>query len=952
MKIKQSVAAILIVSLNLTACGKSNHEGQNSPPNIPALVEQSTNASLSDDLDKTMSFDSWKKLVLTEDKINFSLAKIFASHVSKADRAEVQKYIEDNLSKKDVRDIVEKVGLAYKTKKNHLLYNDAIWANKSYLLSNSLINQESDSSASSANFESKLLIETAAKVKRKVLNDILSTYTKSVAKTSESLASDLAYELKEKQSLIATKIEQSLKENKRDATLALLKEGLLKLDYFGSILSDATLTDNEVIATALAGAFSLAIYNQIKDDKTFIKVKKIINDIETLKKEIKNASMVIAAIKDLQTKTSDDIQKFSDATNEFDQCSRNLYNTVSKEFQKNPDQKNSDDQINTLKDYLILKTRDEATQANGHYSADIKKMNDGLLKMSSSLTSMASNFDNIITTAEDLFNIAGIHIGSDAKKLIGIARKASIVVNTGAKILSGFVNGGFAGASMAFLGASGSLFGASDPMEDQNQIMEQLQAMDVKLDKIIDLQKRTLELQLNTMKLIRDLAIMVDEYHQKEMQALAGLRDDGLVNMEIAKALQNEEIRKCETLIEYKLYNPEETKNARINRQSLDSDFVNITHKVFYGKLTQYQSFQAMIKSTNISEFDDCKKGISKSFASLNTLENPILAVYNSNEDSNMLAFQRDIYKPLKNVVTKFIGERSTIEIPLHVPMVSINNLENKYNIIENSVKPVNPFSAYYLDNLISPIALTRYASSLLVLYPILDTNSEDWAKDPNAIVDRFFNNLYGQKNMSQDDYHVYLKSNSLDFLKNALTLTQSAIAQEAILAGEPILDIIYKDSARIFSSETPCSDGWSETSRLSCAIYSNRLLLQNFLLYRVKRILDKAGYLNSNATNNEDARTRLINLLNGSDNIFNKKNIFFDQEIGYYLKLNGTKTTIVPLPKEENLVNFNIIYSENMMKLIKLQDKLIDAIIDISPVKGDPFLAKEYSALLLSNAN
>jgi hypothetical protein len=189
-----------------------------------------------------------------------------------------------------------------------------------------------------------------------------------------------------------------------------------------------------------------------------------------------------------------------------------------------------------------------------------------------------------------------------------------------------------------------------------------------------------------------------------------------------------------------------------------------------------------------------------------------------------------------------------------------------------------------------------------------------------------------------------------LYLLKNALYLTQSSIAQEALLAGEPILNLLYKDKTELFKYDNPCTDANLNNGNLSCALYSNRLLMKNFLLYSVYTSSNSARYTLAYQT---EQLAELENVLGGGTNMFSGKvvKVINQEKVSFVLNLKGFKINKIQLPYPEDLKDYSITYSENMVKLLKLQLKLIDAIISVSPQFMTDGLDTKYSALILLNA-
>ena len=106
--------------------------------------------------------------------------------------------------------------------------------------------------------------------------------------------------------------------------------------------------------------------------------------------------------------------------------------------------------------------------------------------------------------------------------------------------------------SLLSSGPIGSMLGLSGGGTDPS-ITEALGRMEGKLDLVLENQQKMIGMQIETIKMIKNLVVMIDEYHQTEMMAIADLRDLTIVNLEIGKAVKNQNIRICEVMIDYKL---------------------------------------------------------------------------------------------------------------------------------------------------------------------------------------------------------------------------------------------------------------------------------------------------------------------------------------------------------------------------------------------------------------
>ena len=58
---------------------------------------------------------------------------------------------------------------------------------------------------------------------------------------------------------------------------------------------------------------------------------------------------------------------------------------------------------------------------------------------------------------------------------------------------------------------------------------------------------------VETMNMIKNMALLIDQYHQTQMAALSELRDIGLISNEFEKLQANSGIRSSEQLVGYRL---------------------------------------------------------------------------------------------------------------------------------------------------------------------------------------------------------------------------------------------------------------------------------------------------------------------------------------------------------------------------------------------------------------
>jgi len=928
---RKIISSSLILAF-VVSCG-------NDIQNINYYPESNTQTNQIQDQTSKLSFNSWKRLMLDERKNNLSLAKIFVTQIDKKDAAEVEKFITENLNVDEMESIIKEVSARFKDKRNAYFFHNAPWEKDQYLMASSLMDTDEIKTLSSDEFYGQLYIEAATRIKNKFLTSILNTYSENIHQTAKELAPQFALKIQKDQPALATQIESDLKMGKKDAAIAKIKKGLQSIDYFNQLRHEASLKDSEVVYLGLASVIAAKIYDEIKDSKTFNTIKKVVAEVKVIQAKLKKASAILDQLNQLNKNSASEIANFKKASKDMASNSRNLISAVSSDLRRNPENDPAfSEKMKILYKEIYKKKRkpgEHDSERLGQYNQYVTNISSNLETMATSMTNVSKNFDAAINGALQLVDLFGIKLGKDAQKIVKFAKTASKIVNVAAATFSGFASGGYAGAATALIGSSGLL--GSGENQEMARISDQLNVMDQKLDEILKLQKEMIRLQLENMKMIRDLALMIDDYHQEEMRALSQLKDLALTNMELSQSMLNKEIRECETLISFHL------DNSRIGTRSqsisfIDASIMDMTHKMFYSNIKRKKSFQQIIRSTNFNSFSDCQSGLSNAFGRLNLSENPILATYSSTSNVNFVEFARDIYQPLTKEIFELMGNLSDVVFPLHLPILKMNNLDRKLKYLANPTTYSGESQEIYdLKNLISVQALTRYASSLLVLYPLLDFDRSSWEMGPEAVIDQFFSDLYEVED-SSDTSRVSTRAQYL--LKNALFLTQSAIAQEAILSGEPLLNIVWNKRQEIFQNDESCNLQ-GQKSTLSCAVRSNPLLLQNFIRYSL--FLDFENYQQAYQTQDVQLMSKTI----GSGTDFFKVDYNQEKKI-FELTMKGKSEYKVTIPKFESRDEIEILYTENMVKLLKLQALVTDALISTSPQFFNPELKKKYSAILL----
>ena len=299
--------------------------------------------------------------------------------------------------------------------------------------------------------------------------------------------------------------------------------------------------------------------------------------------------------------------------------------------------------------------------------------------------------------------------------------------------------------------------------------------------------------------------------------------------------------------------------------------------------------------------------------------ENPIRAIFSSKEDENAYLFEKEKYQPNLRILKEMTKKDNFSSLPLHFPVSDVDALSSKTPYFDESYRPLTTAKdVYQLGHLISAVTLERYVTGLLILHPVLELDSSTWRKSFKDIVDTF---------VEQTEF----SSRSNRAIRNALKMTQSAIAQEAIIAGEPILHKLHENYKDYLTSK--------ECSGEQCVLRKNKLLMKNLVMYTLrehKKITD--DFMNRYERFYQDKDFAQLSELFNSD----LTNENFEEKAGsIYLKILSDRTNqgspvpeMIRLPTPEDLKLGRILYTENMPRLIYMQSMIINELQKVTPME------------------
>lgn len=906
---------LLSLAVLSTACSKEvkNYYTQEAPSTDKIeIAEEKNNADL-------------VRKILESNAPNIALADLVARALPENEKKMAKELIY-NLAPEEISDILTRVGKDHKSIRNFYFFKGQKYQTNEDFILNSLVNPDQLVSLP-ISIEDQVRISAFTYIKDKALEQIIETYESRVKVLAKDialiLASDIAAEDPEK----AKEIEKLVKDGKREQAIKIINSARPFVEKMDRYFKTSNLSENEQYAVVGAGIVAGAVYAAVKDHEGFKhlveEVKKIAKDLETFKVKAKEFTVLVKALDKHIDDTEKNLVAFKDGVIGMrEDLKEVLENARTKPSGSTPS--GSKEAMNFLYEKVIQGKDVKKPGTNPSILSKQVRINENLLKSTNAVGNISENLSNILQTTTAMFNLVGIKPSKDLQKVISGAQKVAAVVSTVKNLAVGFAAGGPLGAMAAFSSSPilSSLMGGG-----QSQDSAMLKEINRKLTIIIDNQKKIMEMQMETMKMIKDLALMVDKYHQDEMRALAELRDMNLVNQEIAKSLINKDIRSCERMINFQLSSVWKQYNFEINSFYGIND-LKMVNTNFMANISSLKDIQRITQSVESSGFEKCQNGISDAFSGNSTLENPIRGIFSSTENENLYSFQRDKYLPLLDVFYFFTQTTYLDAVPLHLPTSNYSGLKDKYIYMKNAKKEAAQNSIYELEELVSVKSLERYLTQLLILYPILEVDKEVWGQTSQEVVDEYLKNANTNNNQNVRSYY---------YLSNALKLVQSAIAQESLLAGEPLLPfLIEKHHGEVFSGKD-CKEVETSLAQVHevpsiCIIRDNKLLMKNYVTFYLNWKKERySGNFNSDYKSAyEEKNLSKLSLLFNSE-ITPERFKVTEKDI-FILVKNLGQTIEIRIPQPDEFETEKFMYSEYMSRLIKMQNAVIEALEKVAP--------------------
>lgn len=910
MKNNSGILLLTIASLLLGSCSKE------SKPVVSNTVESTTSLQIEE---KSQAFKLWQQL-FSSTRGNLAFPEYLAMSVYN----ENKKYIDQNvkpLSLEEISKVIEEINSHSTVFKNDFLFYGSKFMNDTEFLNKTLINL--DENFSGLTFEQQFVMNSAATLKKELLNNIFAIYDQRISENASSIADYILNDINNHSPGLRAKFENTA-QNNPSKLLALVNESLPTVKRYDSLFKSSNLNYDEQLTTLLVGVVASKIHDKLKDKKTFKEILKVYQDIKDVALKVEEVRALLSGINDYQKEMKKDYHDLGAAMKGLAQDSKTLFEMSSKY-----DPAINGKKINKfLYESVFIGKPSKEDESNPSILSKQISLNDNFLTVVNKAEKLNNNFSIILDSTEKIAKILNLELPRGVKKAIETTKKASAIFSTANMILDGLKKGGVMGAMSALSSGPAMKLLGLNPDPDaafKNEVLSKLGIIDQKLDDVLLLQKQTIQIQIETMTMIKELAIVVDAQHRETMDLLSDIRDTSLTNLEINKVALNNQIRSCEILLNYQLNSVPSLNNYKSGQyedmRSLDMDI-----QKFKSSFRTFPDIQSMFNSTAGRGFENCVSGLNQAFGLINVKENPIRAIYASSENENLLKFQREKYIPLY----KKLKDSKKGNIFYHLPVNKFSSLFQKYIYMKNEESERNN---EVMEDFISVRALERSTAQLLVFYPFIDLKTNEWTSEIENVLNIGARNSDTNKNSSA----YYL-------LRNNLTLIQTAIAQEALLSGELIFDQLKILQHSIFLENVTVQD------EMAYAVVSNRLLMKNLLLFLIKENISENPMSLTIRSYDHFLRNKDITSLEQFfENRILQKSLHIDEagNVAIKLLING-KQQLFSLPSLSELENDRIHYSANMYRLLELQKRVINALKKVSPNNFSEELKHKIGVMLI----
>lgn len=797
------------------------------------------------------------------------------------------------------------------------------------LLSRTL-NLNSETFAQGAAFNQQLEIKISGIVQSAALQNILKTFNQQIRSDSTEIAAHLVHQLLHSNPAVIHKIDRSIATKDRDERIRKVIAYLKQVDFLFVQYGVSPSDQNAIVLYASVAGVLIEVLD--KHPSVQILAQTVREYVDLTMKARRLVSMALSLQEYGDSLHKDAVVMGNSVKNIFDKI-RDLQGDV--EINLSADGKKKARAI--LNDFLSGRSqadlslgRDDELGLVGFFEKK-RALDQNVQDLLTRADKAARTLDNILLVSQKIATTVGVNLPPEFHQAVGVAVKVGETVRTAQLVSKAFSTGGIVGALGALSGGPATMALAAFSGEmglsgSEAVILGELASIKRSLVDIARSQQELLENQKKMLVMIKDLALLIEEYHREEMMALTDIREE-ITDMKAGLSeIDDSAFRACQAMTSYTLsrapyyLKPEVSTTLPLVQRFLYSN-VTLMKKTL-GEMTKTpRDLRQFINSGAPENFETCQGEISNVFLNRDhrkfsrALWVDVDASGNSIRDGS--AIVRRYYDPALEYLQKVTHKKEGRwqHLGLHLPVLDVQSLmTSKMKFL---LQPGEENDLSDLSNLTATNKLEKYVSALLVLHPYLSIDADVWRGPFEGIVE-----------VANKEETL---GRSRGMLQNAFKRIQIAIAQEALLVGEPLLPSLSQEWNMIVGQTQGCKPG----SLAYCFVRENPLMMGNLLTFVL--IQRMGGPLQAKDTAVSSRRAAYQKLLNQPEALAQLLGVSVDRikrdsHGVLVLSLSGDDRLQVPLPGVEVVAQGHIQYTQAMSRLLRLQPKVAEELVKLSP--------------------
>lgn len=892
MKNHKLISSMIAMSMAITACTSSSGPGSSAKPTAQDQVSQLGEAQ-----------EQWVKLT-TSDRPNFALADLLSPWLWTLDPQGLKKV-------RTQTDALDMSSPSRQALVNHLtdMKLNMILGEKSYIQDPEIVKGAVFSQVtrleSEGAFSTQIHLQTVAEAQAQAFMKIQNAFNERMKKSARDIGREIVNGLDP--AAIAQINGAKLKQGQEG--IQQIYQALKKWDR---ILANYDFSGDDEQKLIIYGFVAAELYDFLKDHQTVQEIIRTVQAVQQISERINQARLVLKAMDQYR-------DNLADGWNEMKTAMDGMKNDI----MTHPEWTNLTDlsdqtkkeSVRVVTDILLGQetpnldpSKNSILSGEHPLSKNAKMFFEGAAKTSQSV-------DNLITGTRTIAGALGIQIDPQVEDAMNKAQQITQGVQIAEQVAAGFSSNGLMGAFSALADTGGAAMvagpaGAGMAAISMAQMNAQMGQMNQKLDKMIALQKQVLELQKQTLQKLEEMSYKLDLYHHEEMLAIQGVKNEVIENRRAIKNLIDKNLYSCGSLVSRLNSLDNTVGNIELNTLSTESDRANLAKLLANPKVRNTLLKESMTKQS----YMNCTQAMTDAFSMKQVADSPLpayqIGVANA---ATSRAIQDNLYSPALNLLLATYPNRSLDALGLHLPAADFAAISRKSFYMNRKVPATGSYLEKNISEPVSIESLETYTSTLLSLHPMLAIDVAAWTTIPNVIASSWNSDDSTEQSQSQSEF----------WLKSALETINVAIAQNAILSGEPILPQLFEKFHAILAETSDCQT----EQKPYCFVRSNQVMARNLLNYylaqraRNDQFLD--NYTKAVAAKSADNMVTIL-----GDKFMNKISVQGDR-----LALNiGDKLSAVVFPTVDELKAGRILYTADMARLVKLQEKVADELTKVTP--------------------